>query len=92
MVYKGVVKKEKINAVIRTAGEKIEGTIYKLPQNRLLDMLNHGSDTFIPVSGARVFCVNSGQLMYEAEFMAVNKNHVVNIADNTNGAAASATA
>ncbi len=87
MVYKSVVKKDKVNAIIRTAGEKIEGIIFKLPQNRLLDMLNHDSDTFIPVSSAKVFHVETGKLMFEAEFMAINKNHVVVIADNVKSAA-----
>ncbi len=82
MVYKSVVKKEKIDAVIRTASENIQGTIFKIPQTRLLDMLNHESESFIPVSSAKVFHVSTGKLMFEAEFLAVNKNHVVVIADN----------
>ena len=81
MAYKGVVKKEKVDAVIRTANEKIEGTIFKLPQNRLLDMLNQDSGLFIPVTSAKVFHVVTGRLMYEAEFLAVNKSSVVIIAD-----------
>lgn len=84
MVYKGVVKKEKVSAIIRTANEKIEGTIFKLPQNRLLDMLNHDSGPFIPVTSARVYHVVSGELMFEAEFLAINKNSVVLIADHVN--------
>lgn len=84
MVYKGVVKKEKVSAIIRTANEKIEGTIFKLPQNRLLDMLNHDSGTFIPVTSAKVFHIATGALLFEAEFLAINKNSVVLIADNVN--------
>ncbi len=45
--------KEKMYAVIRTSYEKIKGFIYKLPQNRLLDMLNQGGENFIPVTKAR---------------------------------------
>jgi hypothetical protein len=81
MAYKGIVKKEKVEAVIRTGNEKIEGTIFKLPQTRLLDMLNHDSGPFIPVTAARVFHIVTGRLMYEARFLAVNKNSVVIIAD-----------
>lgn len=83
MVYKGVVKKEKIDAIIRTPSENIQGTIFKIPHTRLLDMLNHESEGFIPVSDAKVFNVNTGKLMFEAEFLAVNKNHVVVIANST---------
>ncbi|MCH8312668.1 MAG: hypothetical protein IID17_06750 [Nitrospinae bacterium] len=81
MAYKSVVKKEKVDAVIYTANEKIEGTIFKLPQNRLLDMLNNDSGPFIPVTSAKVFHLVTGRLMYKAEFLAVNKNSVVLIAD-----------
>jgi len=81
MAYKGIVKKEKVDAVIRTGNEKISGTIFKLPQNRLLDMLNQDSGPFIPVTSAKVFHIVTGRLMYEAEFLAVNKNSVVLIAD-----------
>ena len=82
MVYKSVVRKEKIDAIIRTSSENIEGTIFKIPETRLLDMLNHESEGFIPVSAAKVFHLSTGKLMFEAEFLAVNKNHVVVIADN----------
>jgi hypothetical protein len=42
MAYNAIVKKETINAIIRNASEKVEGKIFKLPNNRLLDMLNQG--------------------------------------------------
>jgi len=83
MAYKAVVKKEKIEAIIRTSGEIIEGTVYKLPQNRLLDMLNKDSDTFIPVSNARVYNLSTEKFLFETTFLAVNKNHVVVIANNS---------
>ncbi len=82
MTYKSVVKKEKVHAIIRTMNEKIEGTIFKLPQNRLLDMLNHDSGPFIPVTSAKVFHVTTGELMFEAEFLAINKTSIVLIADD----------
>jgi len=82
MAYKGIVKKEKVEAVIRTGNEKIVGTIFKLPQNRLLDMLNQDGGPFLPVTSAKVFHIVTGRLMYEADFLAVNKNSVVIIADN----------
>ena len=48
MAYNTFVKKETVNAVIRTSGEKIEGKISKLPHNRLLDMLNQGRGEIYP--------------------------------------------
>jgi len=50
IVYKTVISKEQVNANIGASAEKIEGLIHKLPQDRLLDMLNHDSEPFIPIS------------------------------------------
>jgi len=83
MAYNAYIQKEKIQAVICTQNEKIEGMIFKVPQNRLLDMLNHGEDTFIAVSNANVYCAKTGKLLFETEFLAVNKNHIVLIANAT---------
>ena len=82
MAYNAFVKKETIDAIIRTSGEKIEGKISKLPSNRLLDMLNQGDDSFIPVTDAKVFCLVTGNVLFESEFLAVNKQHIILIADH----------
>ncbi|MDP7056768.1 MAG: hypothetical protein QF434_00065 [Nitrospinaceae bacterium] len=77
IVYKTVSSKEQVNAIIGTSGEKIEGLIHKLPQNRLLDMLNHDSEPFIPISQVRVYCKTTGKLLFETDFIAINKSHIV---------------
>jgi hypothetical protein len=82
MAYNAIVKKETINAIIRTASEKVEGKIFKLPSNRLLDMLNQGDENFIPVTDAKVFCLVTGNVLFESEFLAVNKQHIILIADH----------
>jgi hypothetical protein len=82
MAYNAFVKKETINAIIRTTSEKVEGKIFKLPNNRLLDMLNQGDENFIPVIDAKVFCLVTGNVLFESEFLAVNKQHIILIADH----------
>ncbi len=82
MAYNSYVKKETVDAVIRTSGEKIEGKISKLPNNRLLDMLNQGEESFIPVTDATVYCLLTGNVLFRAEFLAVNKQKIVLIADH----------
>ena len=42
MAYNAFVKKETINAIVRTASEKIEEKISKPTNNRLLDISNQG--------------------------------------------------
>ena len=82
MAYNAFIKKETINAIVRTASEKIEGKIFKLPNNQLLDMLNQGDESFIPVIDAKVFCLVTGNVLFESEFLAVNKQHIILIADH----------
>jgi hypothetical protein len=82
MAYNAFVKKETIDAVIRTSGEKIAGKISKLPNNRLLDMLNQGEENFIPVIDATVYCLITGNVLFKSEFLAVNKRNIVLIADH----------
>ncbi|NIQ00174.1 MAG: hypothetical protein GWM98_06885 [Nitrospinaceae bacterium] len=81
MAYKTMVKKIKINTIIRTAGEKIEGNVHCLPNMRLLDLMNHPEESFVPVSDAAVYDEESGKLLYQVPFMAVNKSHVIVISE-----------
>lgn len=82
MAYNAFVHKETVDAVIRTSGEKIEGKISKLPSNRLLDMLNQGEENFIPILDATVYCLVTGNVLFKSEFLAVNKQNIILIADH----------
>lgn len=79
MAYVAAVKKNKLKTCIRTSRESIEGYIFILPQLRLLDMMNNKTEPFIAVSEATICSAKDGKLLYQAEFIAVNKNHVVHI-------------
>lgn len=68
--------------VIHTATEKIEGTAHVLSDSRLLDLLNRRDDNFIPISDAKLFDLKSGQLLFSTNFLAVNKNQVILIAED----------
>ena len=81
MAYKSMVKKEKIITTIRTSSERIGGAVFTLPNTRLLDLLNNQSHQFIPVSEAKVFDEDSGKLLYEVPFMAVNTNHILTMTE-----------
>ena len=82
MAYNAFVKKDTVNAIIRTSGEKIEGKIFKLPSNRLLDMLNKSDESFIAIIDATVYCLLTGNVLFKSEFLAVNKQNIVLIADH----------
>ena len=83
MAYKSMVKKEKIVTTIRTSSERIEGAVFTLPNTRLLDLLNNQSHQFIPVSEAKVFDDETGKLLYEVAFMAVNTTHIITMTEVT---------
>jgi hypothetical protein len=82
MAYAPQVKKDKMDVVIWTDKEKIEGTIFKLPDTRLLDMLNKNPEPFIPVSDANVYSLATGALNFQSSFLAVNKDRVVLITES----------
>ena len=79
MAYKSRVKKDRVITTIRTSNERIEGNVFILPDTRLLDLLNKQSSQFLPVSEAKVFCEDTGKLMYEVPFIAVNTSHIVTL-------------
>ncbi len=80
--YNYPVKKETMNVVIRTAHEKIEGVIYLHKGSRMMDMLNKGEYDFIPVSQAKVYSIESGSILFEAEFLTINKKQIVMLVEN----------
>ena len=81
MAYAAIIKKDQLKTYIRTSRETIEGVVYKLPQSRLLDMMNEKSEPFIAVSDATVCSATDGRLLYQTEFIAVNKNHIIHISE-----------
>ena len=76
-LYKARVKKEKIPIKIQTLQNRIEGNVHLLPNTRITDMLNQEGYHFIPVTDAKIYSLKSGSLVDEAEFVAINKYHVV---------------
>jgi len=82
MAYKAKVKKEKFEVIIRTIEEKIEGKVHMLPGGRLLDMLNNKDENFVAVSDANVYSLPTGKLIFEAEFLVLNKTQIVLIAES----------
>jgi hypothetical protein len=76
-MYKARVNKEKIPIKIQTLQNRIEGNVYLLPNTRITDMLNQEGYHFIPITDAKIYSLKSGSLVDQAEFVAINKYHVV---------------
>ena len=76
-MYKARVKKEKVAVIIQTLQNRIEGNVSLLPNTRITDALNQDGYHFIPITDAKIYSLKSGNLVDQAEFLAINKHHVV---------------
>ncbi len=74
-IFTNIVSKSPIPAVIQTITHRIEGCLYTRPGTRIKDELNQ-ADPFIAVTDAVVFD-QTGNLLYERDFIAINRDHVV---------------
>jgi len=72
-----VIPKMAVTVVVHTADHRIEGLMHVLYNRRVSDELNSVSETFIPITKARIYNIASNKLESEADFIAVNKSHVV---------------
>jgi len=82
MVYKAHLKKERLEVIVRTNSEKIEGEIQILPGTRLLDALNRQDESYIALGEAKVYSIATEKLLFQSNFLALNKDQIVMIAES----------
>ena len=70
------VSKKKIPVAILTLRNRVEGNIYVTKNFRMTDLLNSAEVTFIAVTEAKVYSLETGELIEEPEFISINKHHV----------------
>jgi hypothetical protein len=75
------VSKKKIPVAILTLRNRVEGNIYVTQNFRMTDLLNSPEVTFIAVTEAKVYSLETGELMEEPDFISINKNHVTLITE-----------
>jgi len=80
-VFTDVVHKTELPVVIQTASQLIHGHMYLRPGDRLIDEMNR-EDRFVAVTGALIYGAN-GEALQQAEFLTLNKAHVVWIRPDT---------
>jgi hypothetical protein len=83
MGYYSHLTKDLVKVVVRTTNERIEGHLAKMPGGRLLDLLNTTNEKFVAVTDASVHDAATGKLMSEVKFLAVNKEHIIYMFDET---------
>lgn len=73
MVY---TSKDKVRVVIVSGTLRIEGDMHVLAGSRLTDALNSKAKDFLVVTAASVFALESGDLLYEPTYVAVNRDSI----------------
>jgi hypothetical protein len=71
--------KDRVNVVIATPVYRVEGEMYVLAGSRLTDALNSKAKDFFAITDAQVFNVNTGELLYKTEYIAVSRRSIVAI-------------
>ena len=73
MVY---TSKDRVRVWIITDRHRIEGDMHVLAGSRLTDALNSKAKDFIAVTSAALYSLDSGELAYESDNVAVNRDSI----------------
>ncbi len=76
MVY---TSKDKVRVVVLTERFRMEGEMHVLAGSRLTDSLNSKAKDFIAITNVAVYSLNDGLLLYEPEYVAVNRESITAI-------------
>src|SRR3954449_4573891 len=71
------VSKRQVEVSIVTVYAHVRGHVFVLPNQRVKDLLNNGSEQFLAITGA-LFTTPDGQTQ-EAGFTALNKHYVISV-------------
>jgi len=84
--FTDVITKDAVASNIQTLVTRIEGNLHVRINERVKDELNRG-EQFLAVTDATIYNLQ-GQKLYEAEFMLINRDHVIWIVPDDEEAAA----
>ena len=73
--FTDVITKDAVSSNIQTLVTRIEGNVHVRQNERVKDELNRG-EQFLAVTDANIFNLQ-GQKLYEAEFLLINRDHVI---------------
>ncbi|MDP2232420.1 MAG: hypothetical protein Q8K89_02200 [Actinomycetota bacterium] len=73
MVY---TSKDKVRVVIATTTYRVEGDMHLLAGSRLTDALNSKAKDFFAVTDAKVFNPTGDLVLFEPEYLAVNRDSI----------------
>ena len=73
--FTDVITKDAVTSNIQTLVSRIEGNVHVRLNERVKDELNRG-EQFLAVTDAHIYNLQ-GQKIFEAEFMLINRDHVI---------------
>ncbi len=73
MVY---TDKDRVRVIVATPVYRIEGDMHVLKDSRLTDALNSKAKEFFAITQAQVFDLQTAELLYEAEYVALNRSAI----------------
>ncbi|MBU2461864.1 hypothetical protein KKH65_03185 [bacterium] len=71
--------KSRHEVIVYTLHHRLEGRMYTYRGARVLDELNAGIKTFIALTDVSVYSLTGNDLIYKAQFIALNKAHIVHV-------------
>lgn len=71
-----LVEKNIVDVVIFTAKLKIQGKIHLLARERVSDFMESEDGGFLPVTDGAIFHLDSGDLLYHASFLSLNRRDI----------------
>ena len=74
-IFTQVINKKPVQVIIQTHNQKITGTVYLSPENRIIDELNSNGQ-FLAVTDATILSIDDVKL-YESEFLSVNLDQII---------------
>ena len=73
--FTDVISKDRVPSIIHTLISRIQGNLHVRMDERVKDELNQG-EQFLAITDAIVYNLQ-GQKIYDAEFMLINRDHVI---------------
>ena len=76
-----LIKGKKTGVTVETTKYRISGRVFIPGDLRLSDLLNETLKGFLVLTDCQVFSLADSALLYEKDFLAVNKNSIVLISE-----------
>lgn len=75
-VFTEVIPKQPVQVIIQTRNNRIQGTLHKRSDNRMIDKLN-SAETFIPVTNVIVMDAEGKSELLKSDFLALNRAEII---------------